>query len=1013
MDAQRPDDTRTHETDFAAMWSSDGMTRSFAPTAIGLPADLPFLFSAGQHFGAYLIIRPIGKGGMGQVYEAEETDSGRRVAIKLLSRGLGDDEERERFLREGRLAASLSHPNCVYVFGTCEIQGFPVIAMELAPAGTLKDLVVPGAPLSMTKAVDAILQVVTGLEAAAAIGILHRDIKPSNCFVDTSGRVMVGDFGLSMTTLARDEATVAVAGTIMGTPGFASPEQLRGAALDVRSDIYSVGATLYYLLTGRVPFDDPNVVTMITRVASEPAPVVTAARPDVSPRLASVISKCLEKKAHDRYASYAALASALEPFRSAAITPAPLGRRFIAGWIDSNVAALLATPINMFLASQIIDVTNRVHILSSQLPTIIAPLLYYGILEGRFGCGAGKALFNLRVIDDTETAPGFRKALFRAMVYTLPANIVNLITGYFALPVRNGRSPDDPLSQAIALSGAVMTFVIWGILFSTIRRRNGYAAIHDRVTGTRVVLRPRAVEARNAALRAAAAIEPAPAGRTVRIGPYDVADDLPAGAILHPVVVEGFDTRLRRGVWLERLPEATPSLPPGRRDLGRPARTRWLSGRRDGDQCWDAYEKVEGQPLLRAITERQPWSRVRHWVADLSDEIAAGLRDGSLPVLALDRIWIGSDDRARLLDWPGPGSPPFEARSLSLDPRSPSVSFADLQRFLYGVAAGALTGTHPDLAREAPPAIPLPIPARTLLLALRDGTVPDVDALRSQADTLLRTPTAFQAHRRATQIAVCAVIPVMLPIAVLVAIKVQQRTQSSNPVAFALDACVEQLRNYEKLGSKVTRQQREDREAIEIYIAEHLRDEVDENAALARAFPALNRSRNKQYGLAALAVANHPQRSPEQIKHADEVVAKVLAASKKGFGQLTSPMLQSSIAVMMIAGSVAFIGALGLIGALFVRSGFTLRTFGAALVTKDGRQASRLRALWRALVTWSPAVVMCLILYKGPAVDHPTVAALTAQTLVLAVLVGGTIWALLHPTRGIQDRLAGTWIVPR
>src|SRR5215510_5085592 len=197
MDAQRPDDTRT-DSDFAAVWSSDGLTRSFAPTATGIPADLPFLFGPGQHLGAYLIIRPIGKGGMGQVYEAEESDSGRRVAIKLLSRGLGDDEERERFLREGRLAASLSHPNCVYVFGTSEIQGFPVIAMELVPEGTLKDLVVPGAPMTAAAAVDAMLQVIAGLDAAAAIGILHRDIKPSNCFVHRDGRVLVGDFGLSV-----------------------------------------------------------------------------------------------------------------------------------------------------------------------------------------------------------------------------------------------------------------------------------------------------------------------------------------------------------------------------------------------------------------------------------------------------------------------------------------------------------------------------------------------------------------------------------------------------------------------------------------------------------------------------------------------------------------------------------------------------------------------------------------------------------------------------------------------
>jgi eukaryotic-like serine/threonine-protein kinase len=170
MSADKPDDTQSQEPDFAAMWSSDGATRSFSPSATattGLPTDLPFLFAPGQRFGPYLIVRALGKGGMGQVYEAEETESGRRIAMKILSRGLGDDEERERFLREGQLAASLSHPNTVYVFGTNEVQGFPVIAMELAPGGTLKELVVDGKPLSPAAAVDAILQVIAGLDAAA------------------------------------------------------------------------------------------------------------------------------------------------------------------------------------------------------------------------------------------------------------------------------------------------------------------------------------------------------------------------------------------------------------------------------------------------------------------------------------------------------------------------------------------------------------------------------------------------------------------------------------------------------------------------------------------------------------------------------------------------------------------------------------------------------------------------------------------------------------------------------
>src|SRR5258705_7714779 len=262
MSADKPDDTRSAEAGFAALWSSDGLTRSFSPTATGtpLPSDLPFLFSPGQPFGPYVIVRPLGKGGMGQVYEAEETESGRRVAIKILSRGLGDDEERERFLREGQLAAALSHPNTVYVFGTTEVQGFPVIAMELAPGGTLKDRV-GDTPLAPPAAVDAMLQVIAGLDAAASIGILHRDIKPSNCFVDRDGRVLVGDFGLSVATSSRDARGMSP-GIILGTPGFASPEQLRSESLDVRSDIYAVGATLFYLLAGRAPFEDASTTPL-------------------------------------------------------------------------------------------------------------------------------------------------------------------------------------------------------------------------------------------------------------------------------------------------------------------------------------------------------------------------------------------------------------------------------------------------------------------------------------------------------------------------------------------------------------------------------------------------------------------------------------------------------------------------------------------------------------------------------------------------------------------------------
>ena len=981
------------ESDFAALWSSDGVTRSLAPTASALPADLPFLFEGGQRFGPYTIVRPIGRGGMGQVYEAEEIDNGRRIALKLLSRGIGDDEERERFLREGQLAASLSHPNCVYVFGTSEIQGFPVIAMELAPAGTLKELVVPGAPMSVASAVDAVLQVIAGLDAAAAIGILHRDIKPSNCFVDRDGRVMVGDFGLSIGGGQHDGVN---AGAIMGTPGFASPEQLRGERLDVRSDIYAVGATLYYLLAGRPPFEDADVMTLITRAGTETAPPVSLARKEIPARLNAVVAKCLAPQAAGRYQSYPALAAALEPFRSAALSPAPMVRRALAGVIDSFAAMLPLMPLNALASTQIFDLEQRGAAMLLSLPSIAGALLYYAVLEGRWGWSVGKFFLQLRVVDAHLGPPGWRKALLRAFVFIVPAQIVSQA---IALLLAKGRgaglmtqSATAPGLPIVALISIATGFVVLFVLFSTARRSNGFAAIHDRVSGTRVVLRPGALQRRDAQRRGD---ERSRVGETpFRIGPYGVIQD--PSSIARPALVQGFDDRLRRAVWIELLPEGSAPLASARRDVGRPARTRWLSGRRQGADCWDAYEAIDGQAFTAVTATAQPWSRVRHWLADLADEYVAGSADGTLPPLTADRIWITADGRARWLDWAvtTPRAP------VATNPEPPTL--ARMQRFLHEVALTALKGPRP-----------LPIAGRGFLLSLAEARFPTAQAVAAAANELLRQPPAQLRSRRALQLAACAVAPVVMAVATFTVIKLQVRSQTADRGNYELRVS---LRALASLGKKdpatLSATQVATRDALETYVTTHLRDEAEDFASYGRSFPAVAKLQ-PEYAIAERLLARGATASPEAVRNADAIATRVITANSESLGQFNRPLMLWTAVVLVAGGTAAIVAMLGLTGAFLSRGGFTLRAFGSMIVTSDGRDVSRPRALARAVIAWSPLLVWIAMIRLTPPIQETTVPLAVLYTLAPVVLAAGALWAWRHPDRGIQDRIAGTWIVPR
>jgi eukaryotic-like serine/threonine-protein kinase len=250
--------------------------------------------------GRYRILRKLGTGGMANVYLAEDEVLGRRVAIKILNdRHAGDDQFVERFRREAKNAASLSHPNIVSIYDRGEAEGTYYIAMEYLDGRSLKELIVARGPAPIHLAVDYARQILAAIRFAHRNGIVHRDIKPHNVLVDGEGRLKVTDFGIARAGVSQ----MTEAGSIIGTAQYLSPEQAKGAPVDQTSDLYSVGVVLYELLTGVVPFSgDTPVEIAMKHLSTVPVPP-SAKRADVPRDLDLVVMRALAKDPSERYQS--------------------------------------------------------------------------------------------------------------------------------------------------------------------------------------------------------------------------------------------------------------------------------------------------------------------------------------------------------------------------------------------------------------------------------------------------------------------------------------------------------------------------------------------------------------------------------------------------------------------------------------------------------------------------------------------------------------------------------------
>ncbi len=256
--------------------------------------------------GAYRIEGLIGAGSMGEVYKAIDTGLDRPVAIKLLVEKHRDNPElRQRFVREGRAVAAISHPNVVQVFATGTFDDRPYIAMELLDGTDLGSEVEREGPLQPADAAQVIMDAAQGLSAAARAGLIHRDVKPSNLVRISTGGVKVTDFGLAKPVEAGGGPALTAMGVVVGTPDFIAPEQARGDAIDERVDIYALGGTLYYLLTGSPPFRtgrpaDDKYLKVVSRHLRSPPPNARDRNPACDPALARLATAMMAKAAGER-----------------------------------------------------------------------------------------------------------------------------------------------------------------------------------------------------------------------------------------------------------------------------------------------------------------------------------------------------------------------------------------------------------------------------------------------------------------------------------------------------------------------------------------------------------------------------------------------------------------------------------------------------------------------------------------------------------------------------------------
>lgn len=443
------------------------------PTTDGLEGGVempdPLLGSTLAHFR---IDRPLGRGGMGEVYRGWDTALERPVAIKVLS--VDHPQARERFLREARAQAKVRHPNVVPIHFVGAQDGRVFLSMDLVEGASMADRL-RDAPIPIDEALDVADAVAEALAEGQKSGLIHRDVKPSNVLRTREGRILLADFGLAKAVgggegreaRASDpgdapsdagpvEPVLTHHGAIVGTPAYIAPEQTRPGPIDHRADMYALGVTLYEMITGQRPFSAPDSATLLVQHREEKAPPARGLVADLPPAVDALIERLMEKDPADRFADFVALREAIDAARNRAAPSAGFFARASAMAVDFVPSALLSGTLAAL-----------------QLPIgWLAVALGWAMFERRWGKTLGKRLFALRVVEAHDERPRIAKVLLRNVTKYWGLIGIEILQ---ALPVSRWR---DIASAVVGL--------LW-ILGFVVAAGSKKLALHDRLSRTRVV----------------------------------------------------------------------------------------------------------------------------------------------------------------------------------------------------------------------------------------------------------------------------------------------------------------------------------------------------------------------------------------------------------------------------------------------------------------------------------------------------------------------------------------------